>query len=83
MVAVAALLLLGFVAATTLSPKPPTEIAQAPVVSAQFPDKRLEADKGTAPVSEDIVALYDEEGGNNVSDVGISTNEDGLYAIKM
>ncbi len=83
----AAVLLLGFAAATTLAPGP-TEVAQLPTpasitASAQFPDKRLESDKGAAPLSDDIVALYDEDGGNNVSDVGLSTNEDGLYAIKM
>jgi hypothetical protein len=90
MLAVAALLLCGFVAAITLAPKPVievAEVAQGPGVTAnpaQSPDKRLvEADKGAAPLSEDIVALYDEEGSNNVSDVGIRTNEDGLYAIKM
>lgn len=85
----AALLLCGLMAATTLAPKS-TEVAQLPThtadvvtASATFPDKRLEADKGAAPLSDDIVALYDEDGSSSVTDAGLSTNEDGLYAIKM
>jgi len=33
--------------------------------------------------SEELVALYDYDNTDNASDLGISTNEDGLYAIKL
>ncbi len=33
--------------------------------------------------SEELVALYDYENSDNALDLGISTNEDGLYAIKL
>jgi len=86
LVAAAAALLCGMVALSSLGPKAPTEIATAPV--APVSDIQTASSSGSSvrsvtPMSEDVVALYDEEGGNNVSDVGISTNEDGLYAIKM
>jgi len=81
-VAAAAVLLGGVLVISALGPKAPTEIARAPVA----PVSDIQTASSTvsiSPLSEDVVALYDEEGGNNVSDVGISTNEDGLYAIKM
>jgi anti-sigma factor RsiW len=84
LMAVAAALCMGLIAASTLVTRPPAEIAQAPAVSAgSTAGKKLETDRGGAPLSDDIVALYDEDAGNNVSEAGISTNEDGLYAIKM
>lgn len=84
--AVAAVALFGLVAAANMVPRPAADLAQTPrsvVVASHAPNSRLESDKGGAPLNDDIVALYDEEGGNSVSDAGISTNEDGLYAIKM
>jgi len=85
-VAAAAVLLVGVLAMSALAPKSPSEIASvpvAPVSDIQTASSSGSSEKSISPLSEDVVALYDEEGGNNVSDVGISTNEDGLYAIKM
>jgi len=92
--AAAAILLVGFVAAATLAPRPAVEVAQVnlPVQSSHTASVAYDpvhrgparsAAKAAGPQAEDMVALYDEESTNNVTDVGISTNEDGLYAIKM
>jgi anti-sigma factor RsiW len=87
--AAASIVLFGLVAQVSLHPQGPVEIAQFPtqhqshIIQAEH---KLDMDGGaasTAPTSDDIVALYDEESGNNSADVGISTNEDGLYAIKL
>ncbi len=85
LVAVAAIVLFGLVAAATMVPRPAAQVAESAAVSAdsQLASKKIELDKTGVAVSDDIVALYDEEGANNASDAGISTNEDGLYAIKM
>jgi hypothetical protein len=80
--AVAAIMLFGLVAHFSLTPQGPVEVAQTPK-TAPGPLQKLESDKNSVPMTDDIVALYDEEGSGNGSDVGISTNEDGLYAIKL
>ena len=78
----AAILLFGLVAQFSLSPQSPVEVAQTPKPVVTHLQK-LESDKSSVPMTDDIVALYDEEGSGNGTDVGISTNEDGLYAIKL
>jgi anti-sigma factor RsiW len=80
--AAAAILLFGLVVQFSLSPQGPVEVAQAPRLVVA-PIRKLESDKNSVPMTDDIVALYDEEGSGNGTDVGISTNEDGLYAIKL
>ncbi|MBU6452031.1 MAG: zf-HC2 domain-containing protein [Cyanobacteria bacterium REEB67] len=80
--AAATILLFGLVAQFSLSPQGPVEVAQAPKPVVTHLQK-LESDKSSVPMTDDIVALYDEEGSGNGTDVGISTNEDGLYAIKL
>ena len=83
----AAALILGLVAQVSLSNLSASvnfnknvEVAQ--VINSSAP-KKLESDKTGMPISDDIVALYDEEGASSASDAGITTNEDGLYALKL
>ncbi|MBS1991416.1 MAG: zf-HC2 domain-containing protein [Cyanobacteria bacterium SZAS LIN-3] len=86
LVAAAVLVLCGVIGLNSFAPQKPSEVARLPETDKSnfaTASHNLNTEEATAPLAEDVVALYDEDGGSNVSDVGISTNEDGLYAIKM
>ncbi|MBS2010491.1 MAG: zf-HC2 domain-containing protein [Cyanobacteria bacterium SZAS TMP-1] len=86
LVAAAVLVLCGVIGLNSFAPQKPAEVARLPETDKSnfaTASHNLNTEEATAPLAEDVVALYDEDGGSNVSDVGISTNEDGLYAIKM
>ncbi|MBS1997645.1 MAG: zf-HC2 domain-containing protein [Cyanobacteria bacterium SZAS LIN-2] len=86
LVAAAVLVLCGVIGLNSFAPQKPSEVARLPEThKSNFAtaSHNLNTEEAAAPLAEDVVALYDEDGGSNVSDVGISTNEDGLYAIKM